>query len=235
LPNILLDLRDTLRDAGNTLTYFRYKRGRRIAKRITHDSRASLLKRISPPQERTETAWLCSHEGRSSLKFTAANLQSAIDCGKAIALLARLPRYAELPLPIMLKRLRPALEIKQYRLLCSPAGEPRGFYSWAWREATEIAMENPLHALEAFEWRDGRDALLCDVVATSAGIDDLKRELCAFMEGDLFIYPNMGSEVAPDRELRYFFRRDLPTMPIPEGEVCDLAAWCVSEERICEI
>ena len=225
LTNILLDLRDTLQGTANTLTYFRYKRGKRIAKRITADDRVPLLWRKSPPSERAELAWLCSDKGRSALESMAANLQGAIDRGKALGLLTRLPRYAELPLPAMLKRLGPSLENRQYRLLCSPTGEPKGFCSWAWREAAEIPMDKPLHALEAYEWHDGRDALLCDAAATRGNIGDLRRELSTIASVDWLIYPDVGNEKEPAGSLRRISKRELLTMPAPQQEVCDLVAW----------
>lgn len=197
LPNILVALHDMLPSDCDTLAYFRYKRGRRIAKRISLHGKVTLFKRPSRVGHVDEAAWLQSEQGKSMLSSAKAGLERSIHCGLILELFARLPRYADMPLLTVLGRIRHALGTRQCHLLRAPNGVPLAFYSWLWRESAELISAVPLHELEQSEWRDGRDALVGDAVATREGIEALRNEISAFAQGLSWIYPEHGTVARP--------------------------------------
>lgn len=232
LPNVLAALYDMLPPDCDTLAYFRYKRGRRIAKRINWRDSAALLRHQSRADHVYEAAWLRSDQGWPLLSSAKAGLERSIHCGLILELFAQLPRYAGMPLSAVLGRIRHALGTRQYRLLCAPDGVPLAFYSWLWRESAELISAVPLHELELSEWRDGRDALLGDAVAVRGGVDILRNKLSAFAQGDWWVYPECGTEMRPLMSSRR--RLSLAAL---DAEVCDftVSGAMRSEAFACEI
>jgi len=232
LPNILMDLRDSLSGQCDTLTYFRYKRGLRIAKRITLDSKASFFHRASPAADSDETGWLRSDKGKSSLSASTTFLEESITCGLILELFARLPSQAGMPLPAVFSRILHALKARQCKLLRASNGEPQGFYSWAWREVEELSPIKSPHEWELYEWRDGRDALVCDAIATRSGADALRQELSTFAEGDWLLYPKSRSDETP----RLIPSHEWLSLPVPDADIHDFTTLAVlpTEGLACE-
>lgn len=233
LPNILMDVRDTLSSQCNTLTYFRYKGDRRIAKRITLDSKASFFYRASQVADCGETAWLRSGKGKSSLSAATAVLQQSITLGLILELFAQLPSQAGMPLPAAFSRILDALKTRQCKLLRASNGELQGFYSWAWREVEELSPSKLLNKWEAYEWRDGRDALVCDAIAMRSGVEALRQELSTFAEGDWLFYLKAGS----DETRRFIPRHEWLSLPVTEADIHDFTALTAMQKEglVCEI
>lgn len=185
LPAILLDLRDLISPCSDSLTYIRYKRGRRLAKRVTRESSASFFRRPRPESASGEVVWLRSDRAKSALASARSALDKWATSGRALEVLAYADRYTLMPLPSVMGRIRYALEFRQAEVLLRPDGEPQAFYSWAWRETEEHAQTNarPLHMWEPGEWRDGRDPWLCDAVARPGGGSALCGALARFAYG----------------------------------------------------
>lgn len=225
LPEILLDLCEIMWKLNTTISYCRYKNGKRMLKSATLCNEAQSAEIELAHPESAETYWLCSDDGKPSLEALATILRSAVDCGKAVGLLVRVARYAKLPLPAILRRLRPALECRQYRLLCSPAGEPESYCSWLWREVTGASACEPILTLELSDWHDGRDAWLCDAVMMRGCASNLQQELSTVAPGGWLIYPdNSQGAPWPTQPLRVSSNDLLAILPADEA-VFDLAAW----------
>jgi hypothetical protein len=138
-----------------------------------------------------------------------------------------------MPLSVVLGRIRYALGTKQYFLLRSQDDAPLAFYSWLWRESSDLTSSVPLHELELSEWRDGRDALLGDAVAAREGIDALRNELFAFAQGLWSVYPEHQTQMRP-----LMSSRILLSLAMPDTDVCDfIAAGATHDEKVsaCEI
>jgi len=219
LPAILMDLRDALSLGSGSLTYFRYKRGRRVAKRLTRESPASFFRRVPLASAMDEMIWLRSDQGRPTMASVRSLLQGWMMSGEVLELFVRVHRYAHMPLPHVLGRIRYAFEFQQAKVLRAAEGEPQAFYSWAWREMEELARTaaKPLHTWEPGEWRDGRNACVCDAVATSNGADALRHALATFAQDASGLYvadPPYGTR-------RIVSSREWLTFQLPSGDVGD--------------
>jgi hemolysin-activating ACP:hemolysin acyltransferase len=233
LPNIIAELLNTLPSDCDTLTYFRYKRGRRIVKQTCWRDKDLVSKNTSRKCLVDEAEWLQGDQGGSLLSSAKAGLEISTHCGLILELFARLPRYACMPLSVVLGRIRYALGTKQYFLLRSQDDAPLAFYSWLWRESSDLTSSVPLHELELSEWRDGRDALLGDAVAAREGIDALRNELFAFAQGLWSVYPEHQTQMRP-----LMSSRILLSLAMPDTDVCDfIAAGATHDEKVsaCEI
>ena len=229
LPTILLDVRDALSPQSESLTYFRYKRGRRLAKRVTRESTASFFRRTSPAVAMEDTIWLRCDKARPVLASARSALEKWMMSGRALDLLAHADRYALMPLPHVLGRIRYALEFRQAKVLLAPGGEPQAFYSWAWREteAHAKAETRPLHTWEPSEWRDGRDPWLCDAVARPGNGDVLRAALATFAcsSDELHIAdPAYGGPHTVSTS-------DWSALHEPDDSVNDLIAWAISAKE----
>ncbi len=229
LPTILLDLRDTLSPRSESLTYFRYKRGRRLAKRVTRESTASFFRHASSTVASGDTVWLRCDRARSALASARAVLEKWMMSGRALDVLAHTDRYALMPLPSVMGRILYALEFRQAEVLLAPDGEPQAFYSWAWRETEELsqAETRPLHTWEPGEWRDGRDPWLCDAVAKPGGGRALRNALATFACGAGGLYIADPSYGGP----RTVSASDWSALHEPDDSANDLIAWVVSAQE----
>lgn len=192
LASILVDMRDNVLAHGSTLTYFRYKRNHRMAKRISRENRASFLKRRGDASIPCHDALTSDHD----LLFLAASVaEKYIHLGMTLMLFGQQSRFAQMPLARAFHRIRHPLELGQYRLLVSPDQVPMGFYSWAWLDATENAKAGfrPLDQLDASEWNEGRELFLCDAIATLNGKAAMLDEMVnTWYAGEaLYFYPPM--------------------------------------------
>ncbi len=233
LPAILLDLRDALSPGSGSLTYFRYKRGRRIAKRLTRESPASFFRRASLASVVDEMVWLRSDQGRSAMASVRSLLEGWKMSGEVLELFAHVDRYAQMPLPCVLGRIRYAFEFRQFTVLRTTEGEPQAFYSWAWRETEELVQAKPLHAWEPGEWRDGRDACLCDAVATSDGAHALRHALATFAQDG----PGLYVADAPHGVRCAVSSSEWLTCQLLAGDVTDFTAWAATlqEDVACPV
>jgi hemolysin-activating ACP:hemolysin acyltransferase len=177
LPFMLASLRDEwLRDAA-TVTYCRFKRGRRIAKRVTRSDRHALLRgarRLATQRPH----FLQTHEAES-LRTSAVNaLQAALELGQVVQLVRHTPALADLPLPLALRRLRVAQNLMQQRLYRQPDGQLCGYLAWAWIDQAliESGLPEP-HQLPAHQWNEGRHLVLCDAIASPTGLPLLTADL----------------------------------------------------------
>lgn len=229
LPTILLDLRDALSPRSESLTYFRYKRGRRLAKRVTRESTASFFRRTSPPVASEDRVWLHCDRAKSALVSARSALEKWMMSGRALDVLAHADRYALMPLPSVLGRIRYALEFRQAEVLLAPGGEPQAFYSWAWRETEAHAQTEtrPLHTWEPGDWRDGRDPWLCDAVAKPRGGGALRDALAMFAcrgDGLHIADPSYGGP-------RTVSVNDWSAVYEPNDRASDLIAWVLKAKE----
>lgn len=177
VPLMLASLRDEwLRNAAQ-VTYFRFKRGRRIAKRLTRSDRHGFLREAkglaAPPRH-----FLHTHEGEG-LRFSAVNaLRAALELGEVVQLARHTPALADLPLPLALGRLRVAQNLMQQRLYRQADGRLCGYLAWAWIDQALIegGLPEP-HQLAAQQWNEGRNMVLCDAIATPSGMPLLAADL----------------------------------------------------------
>lgn len=231
LPTILLDLRDALSPRSESLTYFRYKRGRRLAKRVMRESPASFFRRASPVLALEDMVWLRCDRARSALASARSVLEKWATSGRVLEVLAHADRYALMPLPSVLGRIRYALDFRQSMVLLASDGEPQAFFSWAWRETAEHAgaKTKPLHAWEPGEWRDGRDPWLCDAVARPGGGSALRHALVTFAHGGRGLYIadtlyGVQRTISPS---------EWSALPAPDDGVGDFIAWvAIAQEGV---
>jgi hemolysin-activating ACP:hemolysin acyltransferase len=190
LPDILLDIRDNAFRNCETLTYFRFKKNRRIVKRITRNSEASFF-RASP--KTTEISRHTLLIDRELFFFACTRMEKFIHLGMALMLLSQQPKFAQMPLSVVFHRIRRPMEFKQYQMHVSADNEPLSFFTWAWLEVTERIKLGfrPMHTLEAYEWNEGTQLFLCDAVAAPNGIGSVLRDLAdAWHTGEtLYLYP----------------------------------------------
>ncbi len=179
LPLMLTSLRDEWLRETEQVTYFRFKHGRRIAKRLKRADRHALF-REARPLAAPPRHFLCTHEAEG-LRFSAVNaLQAALELGEVAQLARHTPALAELPLPLALGRLRVAQNLRQQRVYRGADGRLCGYLSWAWIDQALIegGLPEP-HQLPAPQWNEGRHLVLCDAIATPTGLPLLIEDLRA--------------------------------------------------------
>ena len=177
LPLMLTSLRDEwLHDAAQ-VTYFRFKHGRRIAKRLTRSDRHAFFREVkplaAPPRH-----FLYAHEAEG-LRLSAVNaLQAALELGEVLQLVRHIPALTDLPLPLALGRLRVAQNLRQQRLYRQADGRLCGYLAWAWIDQALIegGLSEP-HQLAAHQWNEGRHLVLFDAIATPTGLPLLAADL----------------------------------------------------------
>lgn len=197
LPNILRDLRDRKLMHHDTVTYFRYKRSRRLAKRVTRADKTSFFMRPRPASEPGADWPLTRKRGKDLLFSAATTLDAAIELGRYLALMRSVDGFAAMTLPTVLSRLRAPLGQMQSRMYLSPTGEPTAFMTWAWLDPAGM-RRRPLptpQTLAPFEWNEGETLCLCDAVATPAGLGALAADLAGiwFPADDLWVYPRSAA------------------------------------------
>lgn len=177
LPLMLTSLRDEwLRDAAQ-VTYFRFKRGKRIAKRLSRADRHDFF-REAEPLAAPPRHFLHTHEAEG-LRSSAVNaLQAALELGEVVQLARHSPALADLPLPLALGRLRVAKNLLQRRLYRQADGRLCGYLAWAWIDQAliESGLPEP-HQLAPHQWNEGRHLVLCDAIATPTGLPLLTADL----------------------------------------------------------
>lgn len=176
-PRVLACLRDDWLRASPRVTYFRVKRGRRIAKRVSRADPTSFFRR--PSRLASEARRFLETKEGAGLRASASNsLDAAIELGE-VALLARhIPAIATLPLPQALTRLRVPLNHLQRRLYRGPDGVLCGFLAWAWMDTTLTGGYVPApHQLAPFQWNEGNQLVLCDAMATACGVAPMTADL----------------------------------------------------------
>lgn len=191
--DILLDLSKQVPIGVEAVNYFRSKSGARICKRISRRDVRS-RQRLSTVERSTDTKWLMfdgeSEEFRHS---AAAAIDAATRMGMAALILARLPEYLAMPLTVLFPRIRNPIRRQQYRLYTSIAGDPIGFYTWAWMESDALMSHGakPISALDLGEWNEGLELFLCDAVATDEGVGRVFSDLSGewYPSENLFVYP----------------------------------------------
>lgn len=226
---ILIDMQTLLPDAGKSISYFRYKEGVRLAKRI---SRCRLDYPGNSSGSRSFCEWgafLASDDGVAFRQATRQTLDFAREVGFAAQLLSLLPKYADMPLDKVFGHFRNAIQRRQYRLYVSESGCAAGFFTWAWMEARDVRskrMESP-RTVEYGQWNEGRDLFLCDAVATQEGVCDVLEDLRGRWHSSekLFVFPR-GDDDRADNTCAfpvYAGRRMLPDIAGPAEGVLDIA------------
>ncbi len=200
LPTVLRDMRDQRLARQDTVTYFRYKRGRRIAKRIARSDRSSFFLHPRPVHARNSDWPLMRKDGKDLLHAAAAVLDAAIELGRCLGLMRSLDEFAGMPLPLALNRLRAPLAQMQSRLYVSATGKPTALMTWAWLDCTGLERA-PLpapQALAPFEWNEGGMLCLCDAIALPAGLPDMAADLAGrwFPSEDFWVYPRTSADAA---------------------------------------
>lgn len=98
LPDLLSQLRDDWLATAPRITFFKYKRGRRIAKRIDRGDRTSFFQR-RPNSRVADASFLRSREADGLRHAAADMLDTALELGELSALARQCPELANLPLP----------------------------------------------------------------------------------------------------------------------------------------
>lgn len=199
LLDVLPDLFRHLPGGVESVSYFRYKRGRVSCKRASRKDLRTLDRPQTDADPSTDAEWLVLGEESEEFRSNArALLESAIHVGMAAMLLGQLPQYSALPLAALFTRIRNPIQRRQYRLYISSTGAPIAFYTWAWMDSDVLRRHGsrPVYALELAEWNEGSELFLCDAVATAQGanlvLEDLRGK---WYSGErLFVYPCCGAD-----------------------------------------
>ena len=192
LPKLLRRLRDEcLRDVQQ-VTYFRFKNGKHITKRIARTDCTSFF-RPSTQINQEESRFLESKEGEGLLHSASAVRDAAQTLGEVAMLARHIPEIGALPLFLALERLSRPGKLKQIRLYHDADGSLCGYVSWAWLE-TELAHQDvPLpHALAPHQWNEGPCLLVCDAFATGTGLASVCTDLA------VGLHPGVTMHFRPD-------------------------------------
>lgn len=195
LRAILADMYGGPLAAADKLTYFRYKRGRRLAKRVSRENTASLFQRSGDARSASNAPVV----GDDDLRYTAGSIiDQCVDLGMILRLLGSEPAFRQTALPKVWKAIQCPLELRQYKLLCSAEGEPWGFYSWAWLDAEDRPSNSyrPLGVLAAHEWNEGMDLALCHAIASPEGVEELLYDVAHrwYPEERVYLYPTSAND-----------------------------------------
>jgi len=179
-----------------SISYFRVKGEKtRIAKQVARADISSSQSHSSVKSIPTEP-FILSADGAEFRHAVEQKWNVSLDLGRIMVLLCNVPEYASAPLAMIYSRVRHAIRKKQYRLYVSDTGEPVGFFSWAWLDASERECSccPEVHTLSPEEWDEGRELVLCDAVAEGVGfalvMEDLRRR---WQPGESFcVYPRVG-------------------------------------------
>lgn len=177
LPLMLTSLRDEWLRGAAQVTYFRFKRGKRIAKRLTRADRHAFFREVKASAALPHH-FLQTHEAEG-LRMSAVNaLQAALELGEVLQLARHITALTDLPLPLALGRLRIAQNLRQQRLYRHADGRLCGYLAWAWIDQAliESGLPEP-HQLAAYQWNEGRHLVLCDAIATPTGLPMLTADL----------------------------------------------------------
>lgn len=179
LPSVLKSLRDDWLHDAPQVTYFRFKRGRRIAKRLTRTDRHAFFLEARPLA--APSSHFLRTDEAAGLRLSAVNsLEAALELGEVLQLVRSSLALADLPLPLALARLRVAQNLMQRRLYRQADGRLCGYLAWAWIDQALIGDGLPEpHQLAAHQWNEGRHLVLCDAIATPTGLPLLIADLRA--------------------------------------------------------
>lgn len=169
LPDLLSQLRDDWLATAPRITFFKYKRGHRIAKRIERGDRTSFFQR-RPTSHAANASFLRSREADGLRHAAADMLDSALELGELSMLARQCPELAALPLPLALHRLRAPILLSQRRLYRRPDGSLSGAVTWSWIDASSPpdAPGDP-HLWPLYQWNEGTRLTLCDAFAADDG------------------------------------------------------------------
>jgi hemolysin-activating ACP:hemolysin acyltransferase len=177
LPLVLTTLRDDWLRGASRVTYFRTKRSRRIAKRVSRTDPLSFFRR--PPRVPSHLGRYLQTKGAESLRHSAAQvLDAALELGEVAQLVRLVPSLAGMPLPLALARLRVPMNHLQRRLYRQADGALAAYLAWAWLDDTLISSGVPApQQLAPFQWNEGRHLVLCDAIARPAGLSQVADDL----------------------------------------------------------
>lgn len=237
LAGILAKLRDVELRHLEVVTYFRYKRGRRIAKRVARADQTSFFQRPSLVSTcEPGIPFLMRKEGNNLLFAATTEVDSAIQLGRSLMLLRTVPEYAAMPMVVVLTRVRIPMEQMQSRLYASETGDPIAYMTWAWvnRDELNANQRRDLHARAPFEWSEGDDLCLCDAVSTPQGMKAITADLASewFPKEDLWVYPrNTGNTCCTTSPVRWTPERrsELETWNTQVSSVLDVASALVQQ------
>jgi hemolysin-activating ACP:hemolysin acyltransferase len=177
LPDLLMRLRNDWLATAPRVTYFRYKRGRRIAKRVDRADRTSFFQRRGSSGS-VDASFLRSHEADGLRHAAAATLDAALELGEIVLLARQCPELADLPLPLALHRLRAPLMLSQRRLYRRADGSLCGASTWGWLDdSAPCSAPGDPHLWPLYQWNEGTRLTLCDAFAIDEGRTALLRDL----------------------------------------------------------
>jgi hemolysin-activating ACP:hemolysin acyltransferase len=201
LPLLLARLRDDWLCHSTRVTYFRYKQGKRIAKRISRSDQISFLR--APRALATDWAYLDSSEGRGLQKIAHDSLVDAKRLGELLLFLENFPGFSEMPLRPALERLRGPLSLQQSKVFKDDLGKVVAYLAWAWVDEDLLQHGLPeLQWLPVFRQCEGRNLLVCEAIAESDALEDLLADLSVgiFSDEPLWLRPTpQGPGVARPR------------------------------------
>jgi hemolysin-activating ACP:hemolysin acyltransferase len=177
LPLVLETLRDDWLRSAPRVTYFRNKRGRRIAKRVSRTDPLSFFRRPAKPPSQA-VRFLQTKEAEGFRHAAAQALDAALELGEVAQVARLVPNLAGMPLPLALARLCVPIKNLQRRLYRQRDDTLCGFLSWAWVDDTLISTGAPApHQMAPFQWSEGRNLMVCDAIARPTGIEPIVDDL----------------------------------------------------------
>jgi len=181
LNNLLSVLRDDWLADAPAVTYLRVKNGRRLAKRLSRNSISSFFR---APHTEEFSDILARQDGSGLLHSCREVVESAIEAGQFFELMGETPEMSQLPIAMVVARLRAPLNLRQRKLYFGTDGKPAGFITWAWLE-NDTVTPKPIHALQPFEWNEGESLCLMDAVALPDAVAEMQNDLaCSWFHGE---------------------------------------------------
>lgn len=155
-------MRSTILPHVDSITYFRYKRGRRIAKM---GERAELARRLprqfGPPADAAAIVAAYpnfAHGARGMLAM-------AITLGRCMMLAQASGGFPGLSPNQVQHRLWTPISLGQYRLYENDAGMPAGLATWALLNDDTLAQRPALHDMPSESWNGGAMQCVTDILA----------------------------------------------------------------------
>jgi hemolysin-activating ACP:hemolysin acyltransferase len=165
-------LRSAILPQADSVTYFRYKHGRRIAKMVGRAELAGRLRHVGPPPDAAAVVAAYpnfAHGARGMLHM-------AITLGKCMTLAHAAGGFAGLGPNEVQHRLWTPISLGQYHFHDDAGGTPAGLATWALLDDDGLARQPALHALPPETWNAGTVRCVTDILAAPHRRADIEAE-----------------------------------------------------------